>query len=87
MFSILIIQFSGNLIIIEAPHPQPLFSNNQGVNFEFKFFQNTGDEFNRGIACITDIVVLHAYLKRSYISLTFSRHQLMHSVFCIVPCV
>ena len=37
--------------------------------------------------CITPSVALHAFLKRSQILLTFTRHQVMHSVFCIAPCV
>ena len=32
-------------------------------------------------------VVFHAYLRRSEILLIFNKHQLIHSVFCIVPCV
>ena len=40
-----------------------------------------------GIPCIIPSVVLHIYVRRSQILLTFNRHQMMHSVFCIVPCV
>lgn len=69
------------------PTPQFLFSNKWGVNFEFKFCQNTDYKVNGGMPCIIQIVVLHIYLKRSQILLTFSRHQLKSSLFCIVPCV
>ena len=41
----------------------------------------------RLIPCITPCVVLHAYLRRSQILLTFNGHQVMHSVFCIVSCL
>ena len=36
---------------------------------------------------MTHSAVLHAYFWRSQMLLTFFRHQLMYSVFCIVPCV
>ena len=78
MFSIPVAQFYCNLNIVGAitylPQPQPLFSNKWGVSFEFKFCQNKDDKLNDSMPCITHIVVLHAYLKRSQILLTFSRH-------------
>ena len=33
------------------------------------------------------LLLLSSYLRRSQILLTFNKHQVMHSVFCIVPCV
>ena len=66
------------------PTPQSLFLNKWGVNSEFKFCQNTDDKVNGGMPCIIQIVVLHIYLKRSQILLTFSKHQLKSSLFCIV---
>ena len=36
---------------------------------------------------ITHSVVLHAYLRRAQILFTFVKHQVMYSVFSIVPCV
>ena len=38
-----------------------------------------------GVSFITHSVVLHAYLSRSQILLTLNRHQVIYSVFCIVP--
>ena len=37
------------------------------------------------MSCITHSVVLHACLKRSQILLPFNMHQVMYSIFCIVP--
>ena len=37
--------------------------------------------------CIIPSVALHAFRRRSEILLTFNRHQVMHRVFFIVPCV
>ena len=67
-------------------HRQPLFLNDWARNFEFEFCNNVENKCNRGRSCITHFVVLHAY-RRSQILLTFNRHQVMYSVFSIVPCV
>ena len=69
------------------PNHQPLFLNERGGNFEFEFCSNIEDKFNVDIPCITPSVALHAYLRRPRILLTFNRHQVMYTVFCIVPCV
>ena len=68
-------------------HRQLLFLNERDGNFQFEFCNNIENKFNGGISCITPSVVLHAYIRRSKILLTFTWHQVMHSVFCIVPCV
>ena len=65
-------------------HCQPLFSNESGVNFEFEFCNNIEDRFNRVMSYITDYVVLHVYLRRSRILLTFNKLQVMFSIFSIV---
>ena len=57
------------------PHRQPLLLNEWGGNFEFEFCNNIENEFIEGIPCITPSVVLHAYLRRSQILLTFNKHQ------------
>ena len=90
MFSVLITQFYGNLSIVGAPSPSQLqwiFSNMWGGNFELEFCKNKVYKFNGGGPCITHSFVIHAYLWRSQILLTFSRHQVICRVFCIVPCV
>ena len=38
----------------------------------------------RVMSCITHFVVLHGILWRSQMLLTFSRHQMMHNVSCVV---
>lgn len=90
MFSILITQLYGNLNIVGnscPPQPQRFFSNEWGGNFKFEFCKNVVDKFNAAEPCIVHSFVLHAYLRRSQILLTFSRHQVVYSVFCIVPWV
>ena len=67
------------------PHRQFLFLNEWDGNFQFEFCNNIENKFNGGISCITPFVVLHAYLRRSQILLTFTWQQVMHSVFCMVP--
>ena len=66
------------------PQHQPIFSNELGVNFEFEFCNNIEDRFNGGMSCITYSVVLHVYLRRSQILLTFNRLQVIYSVFSII---
>ena len=63
---------------------QPLFSNESGVDFEFQLCNNIEDKFYEVILCITYSVVLHVYLRRSQILLTFNRPQVMYSVIFIV---
>ena len=79
-------QVSWQLKCCWSPH-EPRFLNEWGGNFEFEFRNNIENKFNGGIPYITPSVVFHAYLRRSQILITFNRHQVMHSVFCIVPCV
>ena len=67
------------------PHCQLLFLNKSDRNFEFELCDNIEDKFNDGIPCITHSVVFHAFLWRSQILLTFNRHHVIYSVFCIVP--
>ena len=69
------------------PHRQPLFLNDWGGHVEFEFCINIENKFKGGMPCITLSIALHAFLRRSQILLTFNRHQVMHIVFCIVPCV
>ena len=45
------------------------------------------DRFNGGLLHITYFAVLHVFLKKSEILLAFSRYQVMHSAFRIVPSV
>ena len=40
----------------------------------------TLDRFNKCISCVTFFVVLHAFLMRSLMSLTFSRHQVLYNI-------
>ena len=44
------------------------------------------DILNEGIPHITYFVVLHAFPQRSIMLLTFSRHQMMNNIFCVVSC-
>ena len=39
-----------------------------------------------GLPCTTRFAALQAFLRRSKMLLTFSRHQIMYNVFCVVPC-
>ena len=66
------------------PNCQTLFLNEWCGKFEFEFCNNIKNKFNGGRPYITSSVVLHAYLRRSQILLTFHRHQVMRSVFCIL---
>ena len=70
-----------------SPHQhqrQPLFSIESGVNFEFEFCNKIEDKCNGGMSCITYSVILHVYLIRPQILLTFNCLQVMYSVFSIV---
>ena len=70
-------------------HPQSLFLNEWGRNFEFEFCKNIEDKLNGVLPRVTQSVVLHAYIRRSQILLTFSRHQMryIYRVFHIELCL
>ena len=81
-------QIYGNLRIVGShhlPHHQALFVNEWGESFEFGLCKHIQDKSSEGMSCITHCVVFHAYLRRSKILLAFTRHQVMYSVFGIVP--
>ena len=67
------------------PIPRHLSPNKWGGNFEFEFCKNIDDKFNGSMPCITHSVALYAYLRRLQILLTLSRHQMLQSLFCVVP--
>ena len=71
---------------LHQPHSQPLFLNEWDGKIVVEFCNNIENKLTGAILCITHSIVLHAYL-RSQILLTFNRHQVMHSAFCVVPCV
>ena len=41
------------------------------------------DRFNESMSCITQFVVLHAFLRRSQMLLRSIRHQVMCSLVCL----
>ena len=67
-------------------HSQSLFLNEWGENIESEFCNNIENKVTGGILCFIHSVGLHTYL-RSQILLIFDKQQVIHSAFCILPCV
>ena len=84
MFPISIDQFCGKLNVVGEPtYPTANhFSLMSGVETQSL---NSVTIWRMNLIGVCYVVVIHAYFMRSQILLTFSSHQLMHSVFCIAP--